>query len=249
MGFTSTYNDFDYTGIVFRVQSFSTKEHVRKLPTGTGRNVDLTGETAARNTAFSINSNYHTYSSVWRSMVGFDLLRTISSLVISFSASLVLDQAWFLLGQWLMKNQWDNVANPLCYVVDNAGNGITREAKALSRQDGKRHYSNSQCRVHRWEHLFTLGFANQGLFASRVESRNAVVYEPRAKDWLVFSQWWWRNVLGDGERRIVNRCLLVSSQQPESGLERSLCLLWTATSSGLSLRTTCSNSMTEGSKG
>ena len=71
-----------------------------------------------------------------------------------------------------------------------------KRQKALERQDGKRHYSNSQCRVHRWEHLFTLGFANQGLFASRVESRNAVVFEPRAKDWLLYSQWWWRNVLG-----------------------------------------------------
>ena len=64
------------------------------------------------------------------------------------------------------------------------------------RQDGKRHYSNAQCRNYHWNHLFTLGFANQGLFASRVESRNAVVFEPRAQDWLLYSQWWWRNVLG-----------------------------------------------------
>ena len=35
MGFTSTYNDFEYTGAVFRIeQSFSTKEHIRKLPAG-----------------------------------------------------------------------------------------------------------------------------------------------------------------------------------------------------------------------
>ena len=32
IGFTSTYNDFEYTGVVFRLeQSFSTKEYVRKL--------------------------------------------------------------------------------------------------------------------------------------------------------------------------------------------------------------------------
>jgi hypothetical protein len=199
IGFTSTYNDFDYTGAVFRIeQSFSSKEHVRKLPAGTGRNVDLTGETAAKNLAFSVNKNYHTYSPVWRSMVGFDLLRTYKFFsYIPFLHHSFSDQAWFLSGQWLMKNQWSNVANPLCYVVDNGGNGITKEEeKALERQDGKRHYSNAQCRVHRWEHLFTLGFSNQGLFASRLESRNAVVFEPRAKDWLLFSQWWWRNVLG-----------------------------------------------------
>ena len=39
IGFTSTYNDFEYTGAVFRLeQSFSTKEHVRKLGVGFGRN-------------------------------------------------------------------------------------------------------------------------------------------------------------------------------------------------------------------
>jgi hypothetical protein len=199
IGFTSTYNDFEYTGAVFRLeQSFSTKEYTRHLPVGTGRIKDLTGNTAARNTAFSINKDYHKFTGVWRSMVGFDLLRTFKFFsYIPFLHHSFSDQAWFLSGQWLMKNQWNSVANPLCYVVDNAGNGITKQrAKELSRQDGKRHYGNAQCRTYRWEHLLTLGLGNQGLFASRVESRNAVVYEPRAKDWLLYSQWWWRNVLG-----------------------------------------------------
>ena len=43
IGFTTTYNDFDYTGAVFRTeQSYSAKEYVRRLPLGTGRNVFLT---------------------------------------------------------------------------------------------------------------------------------------------------------------------------------------------------------------
>jgi hypothetical protein len=199
IGFTSTYNDFDYTGAVFRFeQSFSTKEHVRKLPAGTGRNVNLTGATAARNLAFSLNKDYHTYTGVWRSMVGFDLLKSVPSFrYIPFLHDSFATQAWFFTGQWLMKNQWNNIANPLCYVVDNAGNGLTKQqARALSRADGKRHYSNPQCRNYRWEHLLTLAAVNQGLFASRVETRNAVAFEPRAKDWLLFSQWWWRNVMG-----------------------------------------------------
>jgi len=198
-GFTSTYNDFEYTGAVFRLeQSFSTKEQVRKLPAGTGRNVNLTGATAARNLAFSLNDDYNTYTPVWRSMLGFDLLKSVPSFkYIPFLHHSFYDQAWFFTGQWLMKNQWSNIANPLCYVVDNAGNGLTKaDAKRLSQADGKRHYSNAQCRNYRWEHLLTLAAVNQGLFASRVETRNAVVYEPRAKDWLLFSQWWWRNVLG-----------------------------------------------------
>jgi hypothetical protein len=199
IGFTSTYNDFDYTGAVFRFeQSFSTKEHVRKLPAGTGRNVNLTGATAARNLAFSLNKDYHTYTGVWRSMVGFDLLKSVPSFrYIPFLHDSFATQAWFFTGQWLMKNQWNNIANPLCYIVDNAGNGLTKQdARRLSQADGKRHYGNAQCRNYRWEHLLTLAAVNQGLFASRVETRNAVVYEPRAKDWLLFSQWWWRNVMG-----------------------------------------------------
>jgi len=199
-GFTTTYNDFDYTGAVFRLeQSFSTKEYVRKLPLGTGRNALLTDQrTIDRLTAFSINKDYHTYTPVWRSMVGFDLLKSVPSFrYIPFLHDSFATQAWFFTGQWLMKNQWSNIANPLCYVVDNPGNGITKaEAARKSRESGKRFYSSPQCRNYRWEHLLTLAAVNQGLFASRLETRNAVVYEPRSKDWLLFSQWWWRNVMG-----------------------------------------------------
>jgi hypothetical protein len=196
-GFTLTYNDFDYTGMVFRVEeSYSSKEHVRQLPPGFGasggrREFDPFTQKLMR-------ENFHTSTQVWRSMVGFDLLRSfqffryIPGIHRSF-----YEQAWFLSGQWLMQNNWNNQANPLCYVVDNGGNGTTKEqAEALSAADGKRHYSNPQCRTYHWNHLFTLGFANQGLFGSRLETRNAVVLEPRDQDMLLYSQWWWRNVMG-----------------------------------------------------
>jgi hypothetical protein len=200
MGFTSTYNDFDYTGAIFRLEeSFSTKEYVRHLPFGTGRNANLTDPTTVQNLLnFTLNKDYHNYTGVWRSMVGFDLLKSLSFFkYIPGIHRSFYEQAWFISGQWLMSNPQDNVANPLCYVVDNTGNGITKEqAAALSAQDGKRHYSNSQCRVYHWNHLFTLGLANQGLFGSRLETRNAVALEPRSQDWLLYSQWWWRNVLG-----------------------------------------------------
>jgi hypothetical protein len=204
IGITSTYNDFDYTGAVFRFeQSYSTKEHVRKLGFGFSRNnpaanggagPNLTPKQTAGLIDFTVNHNYHTYTPVWRSMIGFDLLKSVPSFrYIPFLHRSFAEQAWFFSGQWLMKYQFSNIANPLCYVVDNAGNGNNeQQAKAL----GPGHYSNPQCRNYRWEHLFTAVAANQGLFASRVETRNAVVYEPRSKDWLLFSQWWWRNVLG-----------------------------------------------------
>ena len=48
----------------------------------------------------------------------------------------------------------------------------------------------------RWNHLLTLVAANQGLFASRLETRNAIAFEPRAQQYLLYTQNWWRNVLG-----------------------------------------------------
>lgn len=191
-GFTLTYNDFDYTGMVFRVeQSFSTKEVIRAVPPTAGRrfNDPLTPR--------FISDNFDKYTGVWRSMIGFDLFRSfgffryIPGIHRSF-----YEQSWFLSGQWLMQNHWNNVANNFCHNVDDAGNGYTEEQVAEDRKVGLRSYSNPQCRRYRWNHLFTLGFSNQGLFGSRVETRNAVAFEPRDKQTLLFTQWWWRNVLG-----------------------------------------------------
>jgi hypothetical protein len=196
-GFTGTYNDFEYTGMVFRLeQSYSSKEYVRHLPSGFGGAAGRRFEAPLDNLTYS--GNYHEFTSIWRSMVGFDLLKSVPSFrYVPFLHKSFADQAWFFTGQWLMQSQLENVANPLCYVVDNGGNGITKqEAKRRAREDGFKHYSNSQCRRYRYNHLLTLAAANQGLFASRVETRNAVVFEPRAQDMLLYSQWWWRNVMG-----------------------------------------------------
>ena len=124
---------------------------------------------------FSV-TNFHNYTGVWRSMVGFDLLRSIRSfryipfLITRFPTSLVL----------------------LRPMADEESVGQHRQP-SVSRRQGRQwvyrrsrrkadrgrmasaHYSNAQCRRYRWDHLFTLGLANQGLFASRLETRNAVV--------------------------------------------------------------------------
>ena len=114
IGFTSTYNDFEYTGAVFRTGTeLQHKEHVRKLPAGSGRNSDLTGETQPKTGVFCESGLPHLHA-VWRSMVGFDLLKSVPSLrYIPFLHHSFYDQAWFFTGQWLMKNQWSNIANPL----------------------------------------------------------------------------------------------------------------------------------------
>jgi hypothetical protein len=185
-GFTLTYNDFDYTGMVFRVeQSFSTKEVIRKNPLKAGPGLALGSD------------NFDRYTGVWRSMVGFDLLKSVPSFrYIPFLHHSFSDQAWFFTGQWLMQNHWNNISNNLCQNVDKAGNAHTEEQVKADRAVGLRSYSTPGCHRYRWNHLFTLAAANQGLFASRVETRNAVVIDPRSQDMLLFSQWWWRNVMG-----------------------------------------------------
>jgi hypothetical protein len=191
-GFTLTYNDFDYTGMVFRVeQSYSTKEPIRYAAPGFGPNAALGIK------PFVIKDDIDKTTGVWRSMIGFDLLRSYKFFsYIPFLHRSFSEQAWFLSGQWLMENNWNNVANNFCQNVDNIGNGITKEQAEARTAQGLKTYSNPRCRRYRWNHLLTLGFANQGLFGSRLETRNAVVYEPRDKQYLLFSQWWWRNVLG-----------------------------------------------------
>jgi Protein of unknown function (DUF1302) len=185
-GFTLTYNDFEYTGMVFRVeQSFSTKEVMRKNPTTPGQKLQL------------VTDNFDRYTGVWRSMVGFDLLRSVPAFrYIPFLHRSFADQAWFFTGQWLMQNHWNNLSNNLCQNVDDAGNQYSDKQVRVDRAAGLRSYSSPKCSRKRWNHLFTIAAVNQGLFASRVETRNAFVFEPRGQQTLLFSQWWWRNVLG-----------------------------------------------------
>ncbi len=187
-GFTLTYNDFEYTGMIFRAeQSFSTKETIRSNPVKAGP--DLLNRLGT--------DGFDRTTGVWRSMVGFDLLKSIPSFkYIPFLHKSFSDQAWFISGQWLMQNHWNNVANNFCQNVDKAGNQYTKEEVRADRRAGIRSYSTPSCKRDRWNHLLTLGIGNQGLFASRVETRNAIVFEPRRHQTLLFSQWWWRNVLG-----------------------------------------------------
>jgi hypothetical protein len=191
-GFTLTYNDFDYTGAVFRAeQSWSSKEPIRFAAPGFGPNTALGVQ------PFVIEDDIDKTTAVWRSMIGFDLLKSVPSFrYIPFLHHSFADQAWFFTGQWLMENNWNNIANNFCQNVDNIGNGITKQEAKARTAEGQKTYSNPRCRRYRFNHLLTFAMVNQGLFASRLETRNAVVFEPRDAQYLLFSQWWWRNVMG-----------------------------------------------------
>jgi hypothetical protein len=115
MGITSTYSDYDVTGLVFRLEeSFSTKEP-RQLPPSTPERLlaeknhpgDLS-RLAVPN-ARDFETRGKRYTEVWRSMVGFDYLRAVAPqfghrLSNPLVRSLLTDQ-WFFTFQFL--NEYD----------------------------------------------------------------------------------------------------------------------------------------------
>ena len=101
VGTTLTYNDFDYTGFIWRVeQSFVTKEPRNSMPPLAG---PRRGQfPTARDFATHIKRD----TQVWRSMIGFDYLRSIYP-----GAPLSLRKQWwytFLSDQWFFTFQFFN---------------------------------------------------------------------------------------------------------------------------------------------
>lgn len=174
-GFTTTYNDFDYTGAVFRLEeSWSTNEP-RNFSVGNfgplnnpttdelGNPCPAQPGTCPNSKAFRKKSK--SGSAVWRSMIGFDLLRTWTFLPGTFGR----DQ-WFLTGQHLMTYQNNNRPSHL---------------NAFTNAPFDRHQ--------RWEQLFT--FAGTGFFArGKLEPLWAYAYSPNAKQHLVLLQTFWHGL-------------------------------------------------------
>ncbi len=107
-GFTATYNDANFTGLVFRLeQSWSTKEGRTSATANTPVRA-LKGDANPNQNDFDTH-NYHT-TGVWRSMVGFDYLRAIApqtgrKISIPLIRSLLTD-TWFYTFQFL--NEYDS---------------------------------------------------------------------------------------------------------------------------------------------
>ncbi len=212
VGFTMTYNDFDYTGAVFRLeQSYSTKEALNK------KTVTINGEadpnSRARRRGRILNSG-----AVWRSMFGFDLIQSLMSYP-GMGWTRILPgqfgvQQSFLTGQWLMQYNAtgrSGVTNNMCNW--NFAQGLPAalpqpDASKRTQGDGTYDPANPDdplapkrdavrgCSTKRWNHLFTLALAGNGYFRGKLEGRNAVAWEPRGAHVLLFSQWWWRELRG-----------------------------------------------------
>jgi hypothetical protein len=111
VGGTMTYNDYEYTGLVFRLeQSLSSKEGRQDSPSSAGRLLEQQqGKAPPGPTARDFATRANRYTQVWRSMVGFDYLRAIApqfghNVGNPLLHSLLTDQ-WFFTFQFL--NQYD----------------------------------------------------------------------------------------------------------------------------------------------
>ncbi len=212
IGFTLTYNDFDYTGAVFRFeQSYSTKEGMNKRTLTSHQENPIDANSRARRRGRILNS-----AGVWRSMAGFDLIQSLMSYPgMNWTRHLPGQfgvQTSFLTGQWLMmynNTGRSGMSNNMCNW--NFAQGLPAaipepDAAMRTQGDGKYDPANPDdplapkrdavrgCGSKRWNHLFTLAFAGNGYFRGKLEGRNAVAWEPRGSHVLLFSQWWWREL-------------------------------------------------------
>ncbi|MBI3302615.1 MAG: hypothetical protein HYZ72_11170 [Deltaproteobacteria bacterium] len=184
LGFTATYNDFDYTGAILRIEdSVSTSEYMNRYPAGYGIHGTRThpGRTL-----------FHPQG-VWRSMVGFDLLSAFRNYRgLGWTRSLpgkLGEVPFFLSFQWLML-YYPATSNNFCNYSNAVGTG-----PSLPAEEPPKRGATSGCRNQHWNHFFTFGGGGAGFFGGKLEQRLAVALEPRGRQWLLYGQWWWRDFL------------------------------------------------------
>ena len=192
-GLTGTYNDFDYTGAVFRLEeSFSTKEGLDKRAVGYGQAFPFPANLPQ---GYKDRRGHILITTpVWRSMLGFDLAQSLSSYHgMGWTRNLPGEfgtQQSFLTFQWLMQYNFEGLSNNMC--LWNFAEGIGPSAPS----DGPPvRPAISGCHTNRWNHFFTIAFSGNGYFHGKLEQRLATALEPRSQQWLLYGQWWWRSFL------------------------------------------------------
>lgn len=173
MGFTVTYNDFDYTGAVFRLeQSYSTKEARWQRPAFV--NPQKPAPTLAEQRRF-FNTDGKVNTPVWRSMIGFDLVQSLSSFPgMGWARALPGElgtQQTFFTAQFLTRYNVGRNSNLLA--------AHTTDALAD--------------RVQRWENLAT--FSTSGFyFKGKLEPLLAFAYEVNTRFPLLYVQSFWHGL-------------------------------------------------------
>ena len=234
-GFTTTYNDFDYTGMVFRLeQSWSTNEarnesagafqgstqaqydhrlaeaRQRAIDEGkTGSQIpdhpftDGQGNPCAEGAGSFCPSprtrirRVKSGSSVWRSMIGFDLIQSLQSFPgMQWTKKLpggIGDQATFYTFQALTTYQNNNVPSNL--------NAFTNAA---------------QDRHQRWEQLYTV--ATSGFyFRGKLEPLFAFAYSVNAEQPLILAQTFWHGLFFRNLDLFVGTTLYMGSRNDVDG--------------------------------
>lgn len=176
-GFTLTYNDFDYTGAVFRVeQSYWTKERFWQRPPFPfpGKRADdpYLGPDAVRR---FIKTDGKRYSPMWRSMIGFDLVQSYASFPgMGWARNLpggIGTQQTFFTAQLLSEYQFDNLSNLFPSRTSDA----------------------PYDRVHRWNWMFT--FSTSGnYFRGKLEPTLSFAQDLTVNFPLLFAQTFWHGL-------------------------------------------------------
>jgi hypothetical protein len=181
IGFTLTYNDFDYTGAVFRLEeSITESDHWHKW-IGNPDHPE----------AFAKTPKVLYEMPVWRHGLGIDYLQSYGSFPgMGWMRNLPGELGRFASSQQAVTFQWQMLYRPELsnHLDPNMGVAGIRERQIPPFREGKRRPS-----WHHWNHLFSL--VTGGLY-KKFEHRQAVVFEPRAKQWLLFGQWFWHGFRG-----------------------------------------------------
>jgi len=184
MAFTMTYNDFDYTGAIFRMeQSLSTKEGRLRWPVVFHRVADIANlpESQIRS---AFRDNYVAYTRVWRSMLGFDLIRSLGSFPgMKWARYLPGDmgnQVMFYTFQYLTEYQMDNFSN-------NAPGAVGPLCLSLILKD----------RCNRTNHAFTFAVAGVGYFRGKFDPLAAIGWDLNVDSPLFVYRMFWHGLFGN----------------------------------------------------
>ncbi|MGH7961318.1 MAG: hypothetical protein ACRERD_05770, partial [Candidatus Binatia bacterium] len=179
--FTMTYNDFDYTGAIFRLeQSLSSKEGRFKTPIIFRRvaNIASLPESQIRQ---AFENNYTTYSPIYRSMVGFDLVRSLSSFPgfgwAKYAPGQMGEQIMFFTFQFLTEYQFDNFSNnfPSSFICTGF---------------------ELQNRCNRWNMAATFAVAGVGYFRGAFDPLVAIGHDFNVDSNIVLYRMFWHGLFG-----------------------------------------------------
>ncbi|HXG17753.1 MAG TPA: DUF1302 family protein [Methylomirabilota bacterium] len=181
IGFTATYNDYDYTGAVFRLEESVTVDDHWHRWIGNPRSAE----------PFKKFPKVLYEMPVWRHGLGIDYIQGYASFPgMGWMRTLPGELGRFASSQQAVTFQWLLLYRPeLANHLDpNVGAAGIQPMQVPPFRGGVR-----RPQWHHWENLFTLG---TGGVYKKFEHRMAFLYEPSGKQPFLFGQWFWHGFYG-----------------------------------------------------